>query len=188
MAKWSNKTPLSNLNKPYFLFSTSNLSEHKPLNANDTRILKEAFYLATLSRTKSNHPFGAVLGDDQGNILLRAENTVVTAADITAHAEVNLIRQASAIYTADFLANCTLYASTEPCPMCSGAIFWSSIGRVVYGLSEAKLYTQVPENTSERLEISCRDILQSPQAFKDIAVEGPYLEDLALIPHHNFWR
>jgi tRNA(Arg) A34 adenosine deaminase TadA len=55
-----------------------------------------------------------------GTILLEAENTVVTDRNSTGHAETNLICMASKTYDPDFLAKCTLYTSTEPCPMCAG--------------------------------------------------------------------
>jgi tRNA(Arg) A34 adenosine deaminase TadA len=87
-----------------------------------------------------NHPFGALLADKDGKILLTAENSVVTDRDCTAHAETNLIRKACKAYESSFLSSCTIYASTEPCPMCAGAIFWANVRRVVFGLSEEKLY------------------------------------------------
>ncbi|MFD7102034.1 nucleoside deaminase [Streptomyces celluloflavus] len=68
--------------------------------------------------------------DDE--ILLEAENTVTTGRDATGHAETNLVRLATATYDAGFLRTCSLYTSTEPCAMCSGAIYWGGIGRVVY--------------------------------------------------------
>ena len=84
-----------------------------------------------------NHPFAAVLVDEDGRVLLQAENTVVTDRDGTGHAETNLVRLATQRFSPEELARCTIYASTEPCAMCAGAIHWSHIGRVVYALGEA---------------------------------------------------
>jgi len=106
------------------------------MDEDDIRFLRASFVVARNARKKGNHPFGAVLVDDHGQILLEAENTVVTARDCTDHAETNLMRQASSEYDSEFLAKCTIYTSTEPCPMCAGAIFWANVRRVVYGLSE----------------------------------------------------
>jgi tRNA(Arg) A34 adenosine deaminase TadA len=57
------------------------------------------------------------------------------------HAERLLATQASRSYEPHFLAGCTMYTSAEPCAMCAGAVYWASIGRVVYGLSERRLQT-----------------------------------------------
>src|SRR5665213_2082533 len=59
--------------------------------------------------------------------------------DMTAHAERLLATAACKAYEPEELADCTIYASAEPCAMCAGAIYWAGIGRVVYGLSEERL-------------------------------------------------
>jgi tRNA(Arg) A34 adenosine deaminase TadA len=95
-------------------------------------LLRAAVALAWQARANGNHPFGALLADGNGQVLLTAENSVVTESDVTGHAETNLVRLASAAYTSAELADLTLYTSTEPCAMCAGAIYWSGIGAVVY--------------------------------------------------------
>lgn len=60
----------------------------------ELRFIRAAINIALRARDKGNHPFGAVLVDEQGRILIEAENTVVTAKDCTGHAETNLMRQA----------------------------------------------------------------------------------------------
>ena len=112
------------------------------MNDNDLRFIRASIEVARKARDNGNHPFGALLVDEQGQILLEAENTVLTDRDCTGHAETNLMRQASKTYDRDLLARCTLYTSTEPCPMCCGAIFWGNVRRVVYGLSEEALKAQ----------------------------------------------
>lgn len=77
-------------------------------------------------------------------------------------------------FDAETLANCTLYSSAEPCAMCSGAIYWSGIGRVVFGLSierQAEL-TETPEDFAP--VIRCADIIGKGK--KPITVEKPMLE------------
>ena len=84
---------------------------------NDADFLRQTIELAKSAREKGNHPFGSLLADGAGRVLLTAENTVVTEADITGHAELNLVREAARRFTRDELACMTLYASREPCPM-----------------------------------------------------------------------
>jgi tRNA(Arg) A34 adenosine deaminase TadA len=105
----------------------------------DLHYLHMAIETARKAREHGNHPFGAVLVDEQGRLLLEAENTVVTGRDCTGHAETNLMRKACSELSPEALASCTLYTSTEPCAMCSGAIFWGGVSRVVFALSEVGL-------------------------------------------------
>jgi len=62
----------------------------------DERYLLRAIDLAARARSKGNEPFGALIVDPDGNVLVEAENTVVTARDCTAHAETNAVREACA--------------------------------------------------------------------------------------------
>ncbi|UFH60374.1 nucleoside deaminase [Sulfurovum mangrovi] len=77
-------------------------------------------------------PFGAVIVKD-GEILAKAHNRVLATNDPTAHAEVIAIKKASQLLGTHDLSGCTLYATTQPCPMCLGAIFWARIKTVYYG-------------------------------------------------------
>ena len=149
------------------------------------KLIKTAIQIAQSARDNGNHPFGALLADKEGNILLKAENTVVTERDCTGHAETNLMRKASQQYDSDFLAECTLYTSTEPCPMCSGAIFWGNIRRVVYGLSEEGLYSMVGDDAEDVLYFPCRGLFEKGR--KEIQMIGPVLEDEAIKVHFGFW-
>ena len=155
------------------------------MDENILRFIRASIDVARKAREKGNHPFGALLVDDQGQILLEAENTVVTDKDCTGHAETNLMRQASQKYDREFLAKCTLYTSTEPCPMCSGAIFWGNVRRVVYGLSEEALYGMAGRDTTEVLYLPCRELFGKGR--KPIEVIGPVLEDEAREVHEGFW-
>ncbi len=149
------------------------------------KLLRRAIAIAQNAREHGNHPFGALLADANGNILLEAENTVVTENDCTAHAETNLMRLASKKYTTEELQNFTLYTSTEPCPMCSGAIFWGDVGHVVYALSEEGLYG-ITGKTPYELALPCREVFA--RGTHPVAVEGPSLEDEARQVHLGFWR
>lgn len=155
------------------------------MQTEDIEFLRITFDIANHAREKGNHPFGALLVDETGRVILEAENTVVTSRDCTGHAETNLVRIASKNYDRDFLAKCTLYASTEPCPMCTGAIFWSNIRRVVFGLSEESLYSLVSEESEEVLKFSSRNLVKHGK--KKIEVIGPLLEEEARKVHKDFW-
>ena len=157
------------------------------MQSTDLKFLRLAIEVAGRARAHGNHPFGAVLVGSQGELLLEAENTVVTARDVTGHAETNLVRLASRQFTREFLAGCTLYTSTEPCAMCAGAIYWSNIGRVVFGLSEAglaRLTGDDPENPT--MHLPCRDVFARGQ--RPIEVLGPALESEAEQVHYGFWK
>jgi tRNA(Arg) A34 adenosine deaminase TadA len=156
------------------------------MDEDDVRFVRAAIEAARRAREKGNHPFGAVLVDGQGRLLMEAENTVVTERDCTGHAETNLMRQASRKYDTDFLAECTLYTSTEPCPMCSGAIYWGNVGRVVYGLSQEGLYEMVGQESEEDLRLTCREVLEKGKRKTEVV--GPLLEDEAREVHAGFWQ
>lgn len=154
------------------------------MNESDSRFIRAAIGVAQRARENGNHPFGALLVDKEGNVLLEAENTVVTHRDCTGHAETNLVRQAARRFDRDFLADCTIYSSAEPCPMCAGAIFWANVGRVVYGLSEERLY-EMAGDSAEVLYLPCREVFA--RGRKRVTVVGPALEDEARSVHEGFW-
>jgi guanine deaminase len=77
-------------------------------------------------------PFGSAIVRD-GEVVAVTHNTVWKTTDPTAHAEVNCIRASAAKLKAIALTGCTLYSTTEPCPMCLSAIHWAKIERVVFG-------------------------------------------------------
>jgi tRNA(Arg) A34 adenosine deaminase TadA len=81
-------------------------------------------------------PFGSVIVLD-GKIVAATHNTVWRDTDPTAHAEVNCIRAAAKALRTIALKGCTLYSTTEPCPMCLSAIHWAKIDRVMFGATIA---------------------------------------------------
>jgi tRNA(adenine34) deaminase len=108
------------------------------VNNIDLGHLRTAIDVAQAARDHGNHPFGAILVDENNQVLLQAENTVVTESDCTGHAETNLMRLASAHFSPEKLSTCTLYTSTEPCAMCAGALIHARIARLVYGAGDPK--------------------------------------------------
>ncbi len=155
------------------------------------KYLLEACRVSEEAVRSGNTPFGAILVDGEGNILLRQENVEITRSDCTGHAETTLCRVASGEYSREFLATCSLYTTAEPCAMCSGAIYWANIGRVVYGISEKELLELTgsdPQNPT--FDLPCREVFAAGQ--KDLVVEGPTedqeLKDLLKNPHMGFWN
>lgn len=81
---------------------------------------------------KKGGPFGAVIMDNKGNIISCGVNQVVNTNDPTAHAEIIAIRNACEKLKTFVLEDCTIYSSTEPCPMCYSAIRWAKIKTIYY--------------------------------------------------------
>lgn len=160
-----------------------------PVADADLLHLRQTIVLAAEARAGGNHPFGALLTDNRGHMLVEARNSVVTAADPTGHTETNLVRLAGPLAARQQidLSTCTLYTSTEPCAMCSGAIYWSGIGRVVYALAEEDLLAMTggdhPDNPT--LALPCRQVFAA--GSRSVVVEGPALEAEARAVHHGFW-
>jgi tRNA(Arg) A34 adenosine deaminase TadA len=155
------------------------------MHETDQEFMRTAIEIAWKARDHGNHPFGAILVSESGEILLSAENNVVTGKDITGHAELNLVRAASNEFSPDSLARCSIYTSTEPCPMCAGAIYWGNVRRVVYGLSEGRLRELVGIDNEEVISLPCRELFN--KGNKSIQVIGPILEGEAVKVHSNFW-
>jgi tRNA(Arg) A34 adenosine deaminase TadA len=153
----------------------------------DEVFLRRSFEVARRAVTHGNHPFGAILVDQGGNVLIEAENGYMPAHDGTAHAERLLATQACTTLSPDILSKATLYSSAEPCAMCAGAIYWAGIGRLVYGLSERRLRMLTgnhPENPT--LDLPCREVFASGQ--RATGVVGPLLEDEAAALHEGVWK
>jgi tRNA(Arg) A34 adenosine deaminase TadA len=104
----------------------------------DDRFLARAIELARQgSESGDGGPFGAVIVHD-GRIIAEGWNRVIASHDPTAHAEIAAIRTACAGTGHFHLTGCTLYASSEPCPMCLSAAYWAHIDRIVFANSRAE--------------------------------------------------
>ena len=115
----------------------------------DDIFMKKAIELSKLAVEHGNEPFGAVLvKDDQ--IVFTNENQIYTRHDPTFHGEAGLIREFCAQTAITDLHEYTLYSSCEPCFMCSGAMVWVKLGRLVYGASNIDL-----ENILENEGCNC---------------------------------
>ena len=100
--------------------------------------LKPEFMLTAIDHVKSHicnndgGPFGACITLDD-KIISLGRNTVLKDMDPTCHAEINAIHAATKTLGRIDLSDCTIYSTTEPCPMCFSAIHWARIEQIVYG-------------------------------------------------------
>ena len=142
--------------------------------------IQKTYALAKSAVEKGNHPFGALLVINH-QVAFTAENSVLTDQDVTKHAELNLVSSVSQKLSAELLGQSILYTSTEPCAMCTGAIFWAGISAIVYGCSASKL----GEIAGGSFVVPCRELLKF--GHRTIKVVGPVLETQGAAIHRNFW-
>ena len=119
-----------------------------PHSSQDISFMEEALRLSKAAAQHGNEPFGAVLVKD-GAIVYSNENQVHSASDPTFHAEAGLLRRFCAETGITDLREYTLYSSCEPCFMCSGAMVWTRLGRLVYGASNRDLCAIFGEEGSD---------------------------------------
>ena len=149
--------------------------------ATDEFFLRHAIALAREARTHGEEPIGAVLVLD-GVLVHEAHNREIARSDPTQHAELSLISEYCRAEQRLTLDGFTLYSSAEPCVMCSGAIKWAQISRVVFSVSQAMLQRL----SGGRPKPSCASIVNT--GYRQIEVVGPLLaeEGLAVFEGHSF--
>lgn len=131
--------------------------------------LRRCIEISKDSRAHGNAPFGALLVDKDGNILMEQENIEITEKVCTGYAEATLAARASHEYSKAFLWDCTLYTTAVPCAMCAGAIYWANIGRVAYGMTERRLLELTGSNEQNHtFDLPCRNVFACGQ--KEIEV------------------
>ncbi len=150
-------------------------------------LLRKAFAVALRARAAGDHPFGAILVDGAGGVIMEQGNGFTAEGrDMTAHAERLIATRASKAFAPAFLAECTLYSSAEPCAMCAGAIYWAGIGRVVFGQTEKDLKAQTGDHAENpTLDLPCRVVFAAGQ--RQVEVIGPLLADEAAALQAGFW-
>ena len=121
-------------------------------------LMRRAIELSENSVRNGGGPFGAVIAKD-GEIVAEGSNKVTIDNDPTAHAEVCAIRNACKILNTFELANCVIYTSCEPCPMCLGAIYWARLSKIFYA-----------NDRKDAAEIGFDDDF----IYKEIAIEPQY--------------
>lgn len=103
----------------------------------DAYFMKAAYSEAQKAFEEGEIPVGAVVVWDS-KIIARGHNQVERLNDSTAHAEMIALTSAFNELGSKYLMEATLYVTLEPCLMCCGALYWSKIGRIVYGASDPK--------------------------------------------------
>jgi tRNA(adenine34) deaminase len=141
--------------------------------ADDERFMRMALDEAKQGAQQGDFPFGAVIVRD-GQVLVRAHNTGHQDDDPTAHGEMNAIRAFLAAHGSEALKGTTLYTTGEPCVMCTGAIIWCGIGRIVYAASVDQLATTLGQIAIGSAQIVARE------SFAPIAITGGVLSEEAL--------
>jgi tRNA(adenine34) deaminase len=164
------------------------LPPETPLDERDGRYLRKAIVWSHAARRRGNRPFGAVIVSADGEVLAEAWCNTAETGDVTGHAETNAVRMlAGRGLSRDALAGATIYSSGEPCVMCAGAIFWSNIGRVVFGIDAERLRVFRGERPDQRdAELSCRDVFAA--SAHRIECIGPALLDEAMAAHVGAWK
>lgn len=143
--------------------------------------LDQCLELAGEAIENGDHPFGSLIVLD-GKVVATSSNEVVSLNDVTAHAEVRVLQKAQKNLSLEELSRSILYTSTEPCPMCAGAIFWAEITHVVYGCSQEQLYSIVKGG----LELKAQVVLNS--GAREVKVED-FSRDLRFKnQHEKFWK
>lgn len=143
------------------------------------RFLRRAIELAKIARGKGEDPFGAVLVKD-GDIVYESCDGCIEYSNPTLHSEMRLISEFCMKNKKVSLEGYELYSSTEPCSMCSGAIHWSKISKVVYSVSQKTLQ----KNSGGKPKLSCREILNRGKRKTEII--GPLLEDEGLKVYEGY--
>jgi tRNA(Arg) A34 adenosine deaminase TadA len=105
----------------------------------DETLLRRAVAIAAHAVTLGDAPYGSLLADAAGKILVEEHNTVRRDNDISAHPERKLARWAARELSPEAAAETTMYTSCQPCGMCTGGIVRSGLGRVVYALATDQL-------------------------------------------------
>ena len=103
----------------------------------DTYFMQKALQEAQIAFEQGEVPVGAVITIGE-RIIAKAHNLTENLTDVTTHAEMQAITAASEYLGGKYLMDCTLYVTLEPCVMCAGALYWSQIGRLVYGATDSK--------------------------------------------------
>ena len=104
----------------------------------DEEWMRLALEQAELAWQLNEVPVGAVLVDENDQLIAAAHNSPISRNDPTSHAEINVIRKAAHLLQNYRLINTTLYVTLEPCIMCVGALLHGRIKRLVYAADEPK--------------------------------------------------
>lgn len=157
-----------------FLHSdTVDLTLRYQYNMTEKRFMQLAIVKAKEGIKKGQTPFGACIVKDS-EVISSAHNVVWKNTDVTAHAEINAIRKACRKLNSIDLSGCTIYCTTEPCPMCFGACHWARISKIIFGttIEDSK------EFGFNELRISNSKMKSA--GYADLEITGSFLRDKCL--------
>ena len=97
--------------------------------------MKQALKEAEKAKEEGEIPVGAIVVC-KNQIIAKGHNQTELLTDVTAHAEILAITAAASFLNSKYLKDCTLFVTLEPCVMCAGALYWSQIGRIVFGAQD----------------------------------------------------
>ncbi len=126
-------------------------------------------------------PFGACVVAADGRVVACEHNLVWKTMDITAHGEMVTIRAACQALGVVDLSGCTIYSTTEPCPMCFSAIHWAKIGRIVYGASIADA------QAAGFNELTIANVRMKEEGGSPVKIDGGCLKEECLLLFTH-WR
>lgn len=158
---------------------------HTPLSQDQIiALLRRANEVAQRARTLGRHPFGALLVAPDGHTVLAEQGNV----DTVNHAESVLARTAVLNYPPDYLWQCTLVSTAEPCAMCAGTQYWAHIGRVVYGITEERLLSLTGNHAENpTMNLPCREVFARGQKPVEVIGPVPEVEDEIVALHRDMW-
>ncbi len=140
----------------------------------DAVLMQRALAAARAGLDHGAGPFGALVADEHGRIVAVAANAVLVRNDPTAHAEVLAIRRAAAVRGTFVLHGCTLVTTCAPCVMCTGAIHWAGLARVVAGArstdAESIGFVEGPVGFDGAAFLRARGIAYEPDVERDAAI------------------
>jgi cytidine/deoxycytidylate deaminase family protein len=134
--------------------------------------MQKALQEAQIAFEQGEVPVGAVITIGE-RIIAKAHNLTEKLTDVTAHAEMQAITAASEYLGGKYLMDCTLYVTLEPCVMCAGALYWSQIGRLVYGATDSKRGYHLFGNLLHPKTQVVQEVLEEPcsQIVKDFFLQ-----------------
>jgi tRNA(adenine34) deaminase len=103
----------------------------------DDHFMREAIKQAEIAFEEKEIPVGAVVVCNN-KIIARAYNQTEKLNDSTAHAEMIALTAAFNYLGGKYLPDCSIYITLEPCIMCAGALYWSQIGKIIFGAPDQK--------------------------------------------------
>lgn len=136
----------------------------------DEYFMKLALKEAEKAYTAGEIPIGAIIVQDN-KILSKGSNQVEMLNDTTAHAEMIALTSAFSYIGAKYLPDAVLYVTIEPCLMCAGALYWSKIGRIVYGAAD--------EKNGYKKNCSCNGIVNEPFHPRTLLTTGIMKDECA---------